>query len=199
MVVKCLPALAGLASLDLKPWSYDIKALDRPFHSAALPGLVRLTLCKTPGSGIDLARALATSPLGAQLENLDLTHGNWDDEAVAALLQVGLPRLVTLDLSDNGLRERTAHALPEAPLPHLRNLRLDRTYLRDSVLALARSPLLPRLRLLGLVACWGVTPEAMVRVVEAAAAVPGLRLVLSRDDTALADARRLLGERLILE
>jgi hypothetical protein len=193
-----LTMLAGLQALWLPQLRTAADWLAETAKCEELAGLVWLTVPYDWEIRPKVLKTLAQGPLALGLKHLCLFGGHLSGTLCTDLIQPPLAgSLVTLRLAGGNLTPKSVTALAKHATG-LKNLDLSENYMSNEALAaLARSPLLGRLKRLGLVQSRHATPMGLRAVAKAVAAVPGLRLVLSKDQgTALAD---ILGERLILE
>ncbi len=101
----CVASWPGVAKLRLELGRNTLTAfsLSPVLHGAAFPDVVELTLGLT--SSPELCEAVATSPLAARLETLDLSGTLLADDDARSLSRGGFARLRTLDVSNNSLTE----------------------------------------------------------------------------------------------
>jgi uncharacterized protein (TIGR02996 family) len=193
-----LTMLAGLQAFWLPQEFGELRWLDITAKCEELAGLVWLTVPCGWMRDTAALRRLAEGPLATGLKHLCLLTQHLSDKEATALVRPPLAgSLVTLRLAGCNLSPKAVRALAKE-LTGLKNLDLAENYLSNEALAaLARSPLLARLKRLGLARSKHATLGGLRAVAEAVAAVPGLRLVLSKDQGTAHN--EVLGERLILE
>jgi hypothetical protein len=131
-----LPALHTLELCLGSPWYGGDSTVDDfagILSGAGLPALRRLALADATNAN-QVATAVAHAPIVAQLEELDLSLGDLDDEGAAALLD-GRPlsHLKALDLNHHYITEPFTERLRAAwPTVEI-NLAVDGTYVHDGV------------------------------------------------------------------
>jgi Ran GTPase-activating protein (RanGAP) involved in mRNA processing and transport len=127
-------ALAGRRSLSLWDRGLRDEDVDELARCDALRELTSLDLGWNQ-IGPAGARALATSPVLANLEWLNLYHNDILDEGACALAAAQLPRLRGLNMCRNGLTPRAAAAI-RRDMPELRKLHAGCNALGDDGIAM---------------------------------------------------------------
>ena len=150
----------GVAALTRGTWPLrHLELNDLPLTAASLHSLARSDLVleslrlKLVGDVADGLRAFVTSPAASRLVKLDLSSGELDDRALAALVEGPLPSLRELNLALNSrLTGPGLEALANSStLPRLESLNLSHTTLSPASCAVfAASPRLAQLHTLSL-------------------------------------------------